>query len=418
MPLICILGRQPALGLAELESRFGADCLSVIPPDIAQLDFSFARPGVFEQFGGIQKTGEIISVFNDTDWNKLSAQLKKVVPDILKEAPGGKITLGISAYGLGTNPAQINATALSLKKTVKQAGRPARIVPNKEVELNTAQVLHNKLALPNGIELLLVRHGSQTIIARTIWVQDIEAYRRRDQERPMRDARIGMLPPKLAQIIINLAIGRGTPPVAAVPAGSLKFNEAPGPQANSTLAKPPKNLVDPFCGTGVILQEALLMELNVRGTDLEPRMAEYSQKNLEWLKYKKNFLGNYEVEVADATKEKWKANFDLIACETYLGRPLSSQPDTQTLIKIIHDCNVIHKKFLQNVALQTASGFRMCLAVPAWRAGGVFKRLPILDHLEELGYNRVRFLHAKTSDLVYHREGQIVARELVVLTRK
>jgi hypothetical protein len=114
----------------------------------------------------------------------------------------------------------------------------------------------------------------------------------------------------------------------------------------------------------------------------------------------------------------WRCQFDLIASETYLGRALSSMPDHETLQKIVTDCDTIHTKFLKNVARQTDAGFRMCLAVPAWYTRKGFRHLPMLDHLEELGYNRVSFVHAKTQNLVYHRENQIVARELVVLTRR
>src|SRR5581483_12120222 len=61
---------------------------------------------------------------------------------------------------------------------------------------------------PTGIELLLIAtHDGQTIIARTTEVQDIDSYTLRDRGRPKRDARVGMMPPKLAQIIINLAVG-------------------------------------------------------------------------------------------------------------------------------------------------------------------------------------------------------------------
>ena len=84
----------------------------------------------------------------------------------------------------------------------------------------------------------------------------------------------------------------------------------------------------------------------------------------------------------------------------------------------MQDVNHIHKKFLQNVASQTQPGFRMCIAVPAWSVRGEFKHLKTLDILDELGYNRIEFVHARSEDLIYHREGQVVARELVVLTRK
>ena len=78
-------------------------------------------------------------------------------------------------------------------------------MPNNENHLNSAQVLNNKLTSELGCELLLVSDGVNTIIARTTAVQDIDAYTLRDRGRPKRDARVGMLPPKLAQTIINLS---------------------------------------------------------------------------------------------------------------------------------------------------------------------------------------------------------------------
>jgi tRNA G10 N-methylase Trm11 len=41
-------------------------------------------------------------------------------------------------------------------------------------------------------------------VAETIWVQDIESYTERDIDRD-RSMTVGMMPPKLAQIMINLA---------------------------------------------------------------------------------------------------------------------------------------------------------------------------------------------------------------------
>lgn len=391
MKLLCVLGRQPALGLAELESRFGADALQPITHGITKLETD-KDPEFFDQLGGVQKAGRILATIDTTDWNKAIRQTQKHLAEFLNDTSEGKVTLGLSVYGLNADSRQINAAALSLKKTIKAEGRSARIVPNNEPALNTAQVIHNKLTSPNGIELLLVKDGSQLILARTGWVQDIESYRLRDQERPMRDARVGMLPPKLAQIILNLAIGT---------------------------SEDKTTVLDPFCGTGVLLQEAALSGLNILGTDIEPRMIEYTEGNIAWLKKVSGIsIEKADFKVADATSHDWRGEFDTIAAETYLGRALSSMPDQETLQKIISDCNQIHKKFFLNVARQTQPGFRMCVGVPAWRTKNGFKHMPVLDHLEELGYNQVSFVHAKTTDLVYHREDQIVARELVVVTRK
>lgn len=388
MKLLCVLGRQPALGLAELESRFGANYVQAISNDVAQIDTD-KDITIFSQLGSVQKAAEIIDILETTDWNKAARHIQKNLKELLNQLPEGKVTLGLSIHGLNIPPRQINATALSLKKVIKAQGRPARIVPNNEKSLNTAQVIHNKLTSENGVELVLVKHHNKLILARTKWVQDIEAYSRRDQKRPMRDSRVGMLPPKLAQIILNLAVG----------------------QSDNKLT-----VLDPFCGTGVLMQEAALAGHDILGTDIEPRMIEYTEKNLDWLDLPDSI--EKEFTVADATSHNWRQKFDTIAAETYLGRALSSLPDQETLNKIISDCSQIHKKFFRNVARQTEPGFRMCVAVPAWRTKNGFKHMPVLDHLEELGYNQVSFVHAKTTDLVYHREDQIVARELIIVTRR
>ena len=243
------------------------------------------------------------------------------------------------------------------------------------------------------MELIFLRNGSSTLIAQTISEQDIESYAARDQQRPMRDARVGMLPPKLAQIIVNLATG------------------AKAPDRDFTV-------LDPFCGTGVVLQEAGLMGFSPLGSDLEPRMTEYSKKNLEWLQEKWDTSFDITLITGDATNLEWQENIDAIACETYLGRPFSSLPDTETLTEVMQDVNLIHKRFLQNIARQTKPGLTLCLAVPAWKTPDGFKHLKLLDSLEVLGYTRRSFVHARESDLIYYREGQVVARELVSLIRK
>ncbi len=407
---VCILGRQPALGLAELESLFGDAALKPIGEIAALLDKE-PQTIPFYRLGGSVKLAKLLTILDTTDWNEIEKFLISSVVPHTKYLPEGKMNLGLSAYNLPVKPSRINATGLELKKVIKNHGRPVRVVPNKTAELSSAQVMHNDLTGPRSWELLFIRHDRQTYIAQTTNVQDINAYAGRDQNRPKRDAKVGMLPPKLAQIIINLA-GNHTLSTTGLP-------PTPEESSNSRPTHPgASQLLDPFCGTGVILQEALLMGYDVYGTDLEPRMIDYSKENLDWLATRYNLDGRtYLLETGDATSFEWQ-NFDLVAGETYLGRPFSATPKPDVLEEVSRDVDTIHKKFLQNVTKQTKSGFRMCLAVPAWKIASGFKRLPVLDHLEEMGYTRTSFVHSKTEDLIYHRENQIVGRELITLTRK
>lgn len=390
---ILILGRQPAIGRAELESLFGAEHVQplgdqAVASDLAWGDIDFAR------IGSSIRLAKVLTPLPTTQWTALARHLVEKMPAHLDYLPAaGKLKLGLSVFGLPVKTEQLFRTGLELKKICKKAGRSVRLVPNSEPALSSAQVLHNQLTGELGWELLLIKDGSQTWLAQTVKVQDISAYARRDQNRPKRDARVGMLPPKLAQTIVNLATG----PLAA---GSENV------------------VLDPFCGTGVVLQEALLMGYDAYGTDIEPRMIDYSRENLEWLSTHGK-EGTPALEVGDATSHDWTQPFSVVASETYLGRPLNSWPGADSLQEIIGTCNIIVEKFLKNIGQQIKPGQRLCLAVPAWRGpNGQFHHLPLLDRLEEIGYNRLRFKHARDSEMTYFRPEQLVARELLVITRK
>jgi tRNA G10 N-methylase Trm11 len=391
---IFILGRQPALGIVELESLYGAHvilpfgnsaCLSSVEPETID----------FDRLGGSMRLARVLTNLKTTNWNDVEKYLLEMAPKHA-EFIDGKLTFGLSAFGLHVSPKRLSKTALLLKKALKSSGKSVRMVPHEKTELGSATVLYNKLTAKNGWELLIVSDGKSTFIAQTVRIQDIDAYSARDQARPQRDAKVGMLPPKLAQIIINLAVGK-------------KHDEK-------------ICILDPFCGTGVVLQEAMLMDYDIFGTDLEPRMVQYSIDNLAWLDKKYPDVGDYRrVEVGDATNHKWifRENSSIVvASETYLGQPLSSLPNSEHLSKIIYEVNLLHHKFLENIGKQIPSGTRLCMAVPTWRGKHEFLHLPTLDHLTDIGYTRMRFKHVEDRDLIYHRENQVVGRELLVLEKR
>lgn len=384
--ILAILGRQPRLGLAELESLLGAAKVTPVGEGAALVDGEITMA----RLGGSLKLARVVSELATTNWPEIQAQLLAMVPPQLAHAPEGKLKLGLSVYGVKATKPQLFRAGLELKKACRAQKRSVRVVPNTELALNSAQVIHNQLTSPLGWELLLVRNNNKTILAQTIAVQDVDDYARRDYGRPYRDAFVGMLPPKLAQQMLNLA-----------------------------QVMPGQTVLDPFCGTGVVLQEAALRGCPVYGTDLSEKMVRYTRDNLHWLRETYNISFGILFESADATTATWRPPLDHVVCETYLGQPLSGLPRPEKLAEIIHTCNKITEQFLKNLRPQLAPGSRHCIAVPVWFNGHTFKHLPMLDHLESLGYNRVRFQYASaTRDLVYHRADQIVGRELLVITVK
>lgn len=382
--LLALLGRQAKLGLAELESLVGAPNVRPVGTIAALVD------GVVDpdRLGSVIRLALPLTEIASTDWRKISRELEQQLQKITAHLPAGKVKLGLSVFGLPVGAKQLFAAGLDLKKALRASGRSARIIPNNEPELNSAQVLHNGLTAELGIELLVIKNGAKTWLARTTWVQDIDAYAARDQARPKRDAFVGMLPPKLAQTMLNLA----------------------GVQ-------PGERVLDPFCGTGVVLQEAALLGCPTYGTDISPKMVDYSAANMQWLA-ERHAITEPVINEGDAITYKWHSPIDHVVCETYLGQPLSGLPKPEKLAEIMQDCNTIITKFLKNLHPQLQKGTRHCIAVPAWRVGPGFKHLNLLDHLEDLGYNHLRFQHAAWDELMYHREDQIVARELLVITVK
>ena len=180
-------------------------------------------------------------------------------------------------------------------------------------------------------------------------------------------------------------------------------------------------LLDPFCGTGTVLQEALLLGYDVCGSDLNPKMVSYTSENLAWLQRRSAEAtpgAVQDVTQADATTHQWAdaQRLSTVVCETYLGQPFSAPPAPAKLSAVRTTCNHIISHFLTNLHPQLSPGTPLVIAVPAWRGSdGQFTHLPLITQLEHLGYQRRLLRHVRPADLCYYRENQIVARELLVM---
>ena len=394
MKYVAIAGRQPLISLAEIQALYDKAARLVgkklvffeidedgeenISPDINRL-------------GGSLKLGR----FFDTDFSKLAKFLATAHPE-------GKITLGISDFSKQKKSGLTKQKSMELKRSLARMGRSVRVITSNEPEISSATAHHNQLGEKAGcFEIFLIDRE----IYLSLGTQNITAYTERDQARPARDAKVGMLPPKLAQILINLC--------GKLPEGA--------------------RVLDPFCGTGVVLQEAAIMGYVPYGTDLNERMVEYSKKNLSWLFNERNqkrfkILPDLiqkkdqilkAISVGDATSFTWEGEIDAVAFEGYLGAPMSKPPVDIKFKTEKAKCREIAMGFLKNITPQIKSGTPVVMALPAWlRENGKYAGLNILDEIQEMGYNFEKFQDLSQSDLLYYREGQIVAREIIVIRKR
>ena len=383
---VAVLGRLPKLSIAELEAMFGKSHVRAVSRSTAVVDTDNLS---IDSLGGSLKCGKIIHTLPADGHPTLEQTSHWITRTYVHQllAVGGKITLGISAYGFSISPRQLQSIGLSLKSSMKRHGASLRLIPNTSIELSTATSHNNKLGLsPKKRELFIIKtDNGAIIIAESNGAQNITAYARRDRNRPRRDAFVGMLPPKLAQIMVNVAVG------------------------NATKA----TILDPFCGTGTVLQEALLKGYDVCGSDLSQKMIDYTTENLAWLQSKCHIAGTVRsLEQADAMTHQWTESqqLDAVICETYLGQPFSAPPSPKKLHEVTGNCNHIITNFLRNIHSQLAPNTTLCIAVPAWRdTSRNLTHLPLVQNLEALGYT------LQQPPLIYSRSDQVVVREILLL---
>ncbi len=213
-----------------------------------------------------------------------------------------------------------------------------------------------------------------------VWRHSAKEWYKRDRLKPFSDSHKGLLPPKIARILVNLALGT---------------NDPEG-----------KTLLDPFCGSGTVLLEGGLMKLRLLGNDLDPDQLNGARRNLDFFNLSAKLM-NY-----DATKlsEHIDQTIDFIATEPYMGRPGTREdrlPDlAKGLGKLYLGCLKDWNKFLK-------TGARICMIFPIFEyAGREFKTSLIIDDKQLLDYNIL------TRGLTYSRPEAKVIREIVILEKK
>jgi 16S rRNA G966 N2-methylase RsmD len=362
----------------------------LIPEDIHDL------PSLQYSLGGTIKTGWTIGEMET--WN--DQMLIDLITAYAVAAEGKeKITFGISLYDLGgrvisaEKKKAVERLGLMIKNILKETGRPVRFVSSKEPTLSSVIVETNHL-LSSGGEFVLFLDGARVLVGQTQTVQDFAAWSDRDYGRPLRDAKSGMLPPKLARIMINLAgkdITRAT-------------------------------LLDPFCGSGTILMESALLECpHLIGSDISAKAIEQTRCNMDWL-FKNGFEKKPAITLLETAAEHLPSlltqSVDLIVTETYLGPPQKGRESSETLMHALKDIEIMLSASLPSLHRLIKKDGVMILACPVYHSKEKPLFLPMQKIAESSRWKINPFPEALTplspsGGLIYERPGQKVAREIL-----
>lgn len=253
------------------------------------------------------------------------------------------------------------------------------------IELISPDVARVEISDPSRVNFLANRLGGTVEVTdeegKLFWRHSAKAWFNRDRQKPFVDSRKGMIPPKVARMLINLG---------------LEDKETKG-----------LTLLDPFCGTGTILMEGAVIGLQTIGSDLDQPQLDGARMNLKWLGYSGKF------HLSDATsisKFLEPETIDLIVTEPFMGRPNTREDRLPDLAKGLQKLYLGCLKDWSSI-LKAGATVVMIFPVFSYHAKD-YPTSPIIDSDRLLNYN------IGSRGLIYSRPDARVKREIVVLHKK
>lgn len=272
--------------------------------------------------------------------------------------------------------------------------------------LSSAQIIWNSI-LKKWFDFNIVNIWDIFYFWKTFEIQDINSYSKRDFSKN-RDMQVGMLPPKLCQMMLNIWLQEKI----------LSENEK-------------VSVYDPFVWLGTVLIEALNSSIkNVFWSDLSDAMVKESTENIaDFIKKNdlKNISSNIEKLNAKFINEATalQKNIDLIVTEWYLWEVMTQKNiSLERIEKQKESLILIYKAFFENLA-KTNFSWKIVICFPFWELKWKYiyfsEILEILNkfcNIENFSKNSEIKLASKSGSLLYKREKQLVWREIFLLSLK
>ncbi len=385
-------GTFPELSYTELLSvlksfNFGKECVTRYGDGIFLVKHSrlteITIKNIFKRLGG-------------------SVRLASVLENIDNFAPYSqderKITFGISILGEWRKEDSLFLKKLgnSIKRQLKENGISSRFVlpMRREYSLNAAQILRNGI-LEKGFELLIVRNKGQELYAQTLLVQDLQGFVSRDIKKPGVNVEMGMLPPKLARMMVNFT----------------------GLQTGT--------IWDPFCGSGTIPMEAAVLGFNFLASDIDIKAVEDTDRNTKWL-YENGYITDtlYETFLFDATKpdedivRKLKnTDISAIVCEPYMGPPQKKAVSEFRGNELLTDVKRLYTKLFDLIDSKLEKrGIMVVMIIPSYKTDRGWMTVGIRELVGKRWIVKNRE-YSGSKELKWFRSNSIIERNIYILER-
>ncbi len=272
MKYFFVLGRNPELSRAELFVYLEARDVSFkevsFNDNLVILDLEKEFKFNIQNFGGLIGLGKLQEFSNKLDFSTYLDKHEFVELDKFTYSLVGNLDSSIfsSKFKKDKKKAQIRNFG---KKLRFQSGENI-FIPTVDVEI---------FAFSKGSKIFL------GLVEQKFFSKDVE---KRDMKKPVRRESLA-ISPRIARILINLSGAKE---------GDL--------------------ILDPFCGVGGIIQEAVLMNINCIGIDLDGEAISGAKENMTWLKNNYSFKSKVEFIRGDSINAP-NRQYCAIVAESSLG---------------------------------------------------------------------------------------------------
>lgn len=388
---IFVLGKDIELSRAELQGRCEEVFLDKKRSLLLAKDLLFENPReiprqpeqlFLDQLGGTIRFAQVLD-----EYKNKSSLLSAIRDYIQEQKPEGKIHLGVSAFGV--HKKMVQEWLASIKGGLKRDnGRNVRLINPFGEAMSSGKVFGEKL-LKKGFEFLIWKNEDSYLLGITVANQNIRNYTLRDREKDFRDSKMGMLPPKLAQMLVRFA----------------------QPKQDETI-------IDPFCGSGTINIEAGILGHKTFGSDKSDYFVSQSRGNFDQMAEKFRYDEAWgEFKTSDVIDLDWTKQEGVIATEGYLGHNFTEKP---TIERVRNEERKILEMWVKTFEkLEDSNVRRVALCIPHWFIGrekhSFSKKL--FAKLEKSSYTPLALFDGQNS-YVYARDGAYVGREICVFERK
>ncbi len=374
-----VLGRTPELAFAELQTLFPSAVMlaphAVLVSTDAVEGLNKTPEELIDMLGGTIKIAGV---------KMHEATLAPdVVAKLLLAEMSGPLVFGVGKTE-GEDPVPQKFLA-RVKELLQTQGKSVRFVSSEHGALLSSIVVSKQ----HVTEIIAVPSGDGVILAKTLAVQNADSWSERDYGRPYADPKAGMLPPKVARMVVNIAMIKGG------------------------------TLLDPFCGMGTILAEGLLSGATVIGSDQSQETVEKARKNIEWLGVRASQWKLLTCDATHVSEHLEPTSVDAIVTEPFMGstrlggnNPISQSDQLKTIKNTIKGLEKLYLGCLKDWHMVLKPEGRIVMAIPGFHIGDKMLYVKnVIDRCEILGYTKL------LGPIEYSRPQAVVRRQFFVFQK-